>query len=36
MPTGDVDTGNAVLRDYIKATVGFGVRVDAVMGLQRS
>lgn len=23
MLTGDVDTGNAILRDYIKATVGF-------------
>ncbi len=24
MLTGDVDTGKAILRDYIKATVGFG------------
>ena len=23
MPSGDVDTGKAILRDYIKATVGF-------------
>jgi hypothetical protein len=23
MPSGDVETGKAILRDYIKATVGF-------------
>ncbi|SRR5713101_8026754 len=24
MLTGDIDTGKAILRDYIKATIGFG------------
>jgi hypothetical protein len=29
MLTGDVDTGKAILRDYIKATVGFEKLADA-------
>ena len=33
MLTGDVDTGKAILRDYIKATVGFE-RLGAATGTQ--